>query len=255
MADQRLALSVQDLTISFGGVTAVNAMALDIAEGEIVGLIGPNGAGKTTFINCVAGAYRPSRGTIRWKGRELRGLPPHAIIRQGVARTFQNVASLHDLTVLDIVKLGAGARGDLGPVQRLMAAVRSEQRIEQELLEKVLRPLRLADSAHQSIQTLSYGQRKAVDLARALATQPNLLLLDEPVAGLTAHEGLAMAAVIRELRDRTGCAVLMVEHKMDVVMSTCDRITVMAAGAKIFEGTGAEVQADPGVRRVYLGEP
>jgi branched-chain amino acid transport system ATP-binding protein len=249
-----VALQVADLTISFGGVVAVNGMSLSIEPGEIVGLIGPNGAGKTTFINCVAGAYRPARGTVQWKGTELRGLAPHAVIRHGVARTFQNVASLHDLTVLDIVKLGAGAHGKRG----LAAAAglwRGEQALEEELRETVLQPLRLADIAAQPIQTLSYGLRKAVDLARALASRPELLLLDEPVAGLTAQEGQQMAAVIREVRDRRRCAVLMVEHKMDVVMSTCDRITVMAAGAKIFEGTGPEVQADPEVRRVYLGEP
>lgn len=250
-----MALAVRDLTIGFGGVTAVNAMSLDIAEREIVGLIGPNGAGKTTFINCVAGAYRPNRGTVQWKQRELRGLPPHAVIRHGVARTFQNVASLHDLTVMDFVKLGAAARSGLGAKRRLAAALRGERALEQELTDEVLRPLRLAEIAHQPIQTLSYGLRKAVDLARALASRPDLLLLDEPVAGLTSQEGLAMAAVIRELRDRRGCAVLMVEHKMDVVMSTCDRIVVMAAGKRIFTGTGAEVQADPEVRRVYLGEP
>lgn len=250
-----MALEVRDLTISFGGVKAVREMSLDIASGEIVGLIGPNGAGKTTFINCVAGAYRPSWGTVRWKQRELRGLPPHAVIHHGVARTFQNVAALHGLTVLDLVKLGAGARSRRGIAARLAAALRGERALEQELTEEVLRPLRLADVAHQPIQTLSYGLRKAVDLARALASRPDLLLLDEPVAGLTAQEGMTMAAVIRDLRDRRGCAVLMVEHKMDVVMSTCDRVVVMAAGARIFEGTGAEVQADPEVRRVYLGQP
>ncbi len=249
-----MALQVTDLTISFGGVVAVNGMSLSIEPGEIVGLIGPNGAGKTTFINCVAGAYRPSRGTVQWKGTELRGLAPHSVIRQGVARTFQNVASLHDLTVLDIVKLGAAARGRRG-----LAAVadlwRGEAALEAELHETVLEPLGLADIAAQPVQTLSYGLRKAVDLARAMASRPELLLLDEPVAGLTVQEGQQMAAVIREVRDRRRCAVLMVEHKMDVVMSTCDRITVMAAGARIFEGTGPAVQADPEVRRVYLGEP
>lgn len=250
-----MALRVRDLTISFGGVTAVNAMDLDIAEGEIVGLIGPNGAGKTTFINCVAGAYRPNRGTVQWNDRELRGLAPHAVIRHGVARTFQNVASLHDLTVLDLVKLGASARFEAKLRARLVDALRGERELEAELTEEVLRPLRLEALAHQRIQTLSYGLRKAVDLARALACRPDLLLLDEPVAGLTSQEGLAMAAVIRGVRDRRRCAVLMVEHKMDVVMSTCDRIVVMAAGARIFEGTGGAVQADPEVRRVYLGEP
>ena len=248
-----MALTVRDVTIRFGGVVAVNAMALDVAPGEIVGLIGPNGAGKTTFVNCIAGTYRPDSGTVLWQGRELLGLSPHALLRLGVARTFQNVASLHDLTVLDMAKLGAGTRQ--GGDEAARSFFGSERALEQELTETLLRPLHLADFASNPIQTLSYGRRKAVDLARALAAHPQLLLLDESVAGLTAHEGIAMAAVIRDVRDRYGCAVVMVEHKMDVVMSTCDRIVVMAAGAKIFEGGSAEVQSDAEVRRVYLGEP
>ena len=249
-----MALTAEGVTIHFGGVVAVNAMSLSVAPGEIVGLIGPNGAGKTTFINCIAGTYRPSAGSIVWLGEELVGLAPHALIRRGVVRTFQSVTALHDLTVMDIVKLGAGMREELSAVQRLGQMLRSERAIEAELTTSLLEPLRLADVAHQPIQTLSYGQRKAVDLARALAGHPELLLLDEPVAGLTSQEGLAMAALIKSVRDRYGCAVLMVEHKMDVVLDACERIAVMAAGAKIFEGTGAQMQAHPEVRRVYLGE-
>jgi branched-chain amino acid transport system ATP-binding protein len=242
------------VTIQFGGIVAVNSIHIDIAPREIVGLIGPNGAGKTTLINCIAGAYRPMAGSITWRDQELRGLLPHVVIRKGVARTFQNVASLHGLTVLDIVKLGSAMR-PRSWVRRQLADLLRDDALDEELVEDVLGPLRLADIANRRIETLSYGLRKAVDLARALASRPQLLLLDEPVAGLTLQEGQDMAAVIRHVRDRLGCAVMMVEHKMDVVMSTCDRIVVMATGAKIFEGTAAEVQRDPEVRRVYLGEP
>ena len=249
-----VALTARNVTIRFGGVVAVDGMALDAAPGEIVGLIGPNGAGKTTFVNCICGTYRPNAGTALWLGRELLGLSPHALLKLGVARTFQNVASLHDLTVLDIAKLGAAARGGAGPA-RSGGFFASERALEAELTETLLRPLHLADVAHAPLQVLPYGRRKAADLARALAAQPQLLLLDEPVAGLTAQEGMAMAAVIRGVRDRLGCAVVMVEHKMDVVMSTCDRIAVMAAGSRIFEGLPDAVQSDPEVRRVYLGEP
>ena len=249
-----VALTAQNVTIRFGGVVAIAGMALDAAPGKIVGLIGPNDAGKTTFVNCICGTYRPNAGTALWLGRELLGLSPHALLKLGVARTFQNVASLHDLTVLDIAKLGAAARGGDGSA-RSGGFFASEKALEAELTETLLRPLYLADVAHTPIQTLPYGRRKAADLARALAAQPQLLLLDEPVAGLTSQEGMAMAAVIRGVRDRFGCAVIMVEHKMDVVMSTCDRIAVMAAGSKIFEGLPEEVQSDPEVRRVYLGEP
>jgi branched-chain amino acid transport system ATP-binding protein len=249
-----VALVVRNVSISFGGVLAVDAMDLDVAPGQILGLIGPNGAGKTTFINCVCGTYRPNTGSALWNGNELIGLPPHVQLRLGVARTFQNVASLHDLTILDIVKLGANMRGDITRQARITALFRSEKSLEDELIDTLLRPLKLADAAHQTIQSLSYGHRKGVDLARALASKPELLLLDEPVAGLTAQEGMAMAALIRDVRDRFDCAVIMVEHKMDVVNSTCDYITVMASGTKIFAGTPAEVQRDPEVRRVYLGE-
>ncbi len=241
-----MSLAARDVGIRFGGLIAVNGVSLDVRAGEIVGLIGPNGAGKTTFINCVSGAARPSVGEISWNGAPLVGLPPHRILGLGVARTFQNVAALHDLTVLDMVKLGDAMRA------RKTRELRGR---DERLIETVLRPLRLADYAQAPIQTLSYGLRKAVDLARALAVEPKLLLLDEPVAGLTKHEADVMAEEVRRTRDRLACAILMVEHKMDVVNSTCDRIVVMAAGAKIFEGSPAETQQDAEVRRVYLGEP
>jgi len=241
-----------DVSIRFGGVHAVDRLSLSVSPGEILGLIGPNGAGKTTFINCISGASRVDAGSATWDGEQLVGRAPHEIIRRGVVRTFQNVSSLHDLTVLDIVKLGeAAGRSSRGLLERFWS---SERDRENRLTETVLRPLRLTEFANQPLQTLSYGLRKAVDLARALAALPKLLLLDEPVAGLTSHESATMAEVIRSVRDRIGCAVIMVEHKMHVVNSTCDRIVVMASGAKIFEGSSQEAQKDPEVRRVYLGE-
>ena len=248
-----MTLAVRDLTIRFGGVTAVANMSLDVGAREIVGLIGPNGAGKTTFINCIAGVNTPDAGSAIWSDREILGLSPAALLRLGVARTFQSVVSLHDLTVLDVVKLGAAAhaRRRSGFMAQFFG---SERRFEDELCETLLKPLNLVDVAHSPIQTLSYGQRKSVDLARALAAEPQMLYLDEPVAGLTYQEGLNMGAVIRSVRDRFGCSVIKVEHKMDVVMATCDRITVMAHGSRIFEGAPAEVQTDPEVRRVYLGD-
>jgi branched-chain amino acid transport system ATP-binding protein len=250
-----LALRVRDLSLRFGGVLAVDRMSIDVQPGEIVGLIGPNGAGKTTFINCVSGNYRADNGTAEWNGESLLGKRAHEIIRRGVVRTFQNVASLHDLTVLDVVKLGQMMATDVAIGERLSAMLRSEQARNNLLTETILRPLRLAEVANNPLQSLSYGLRKAVDLGRALAAHPRLLLLDEPVAGLTSQEGAVMSQAIREARDRFGCAVMMVEHKMDVVNATCDRIVVMAAGAKIFEGSAEQVQVDPEVRRVYLGEP
>jgi branched-chain amino acid transport system ATP-binding protein len=241
-----------DVSIQFGGVVAVDRLSLSVSPREILGLIGPNGAGKTTFINCISGACRAHSGSATWDGEELFGRAPHEVIRRGVVRTFQNVSSLHDLTVLDIVKLGEAAGSSS---RRLLGRPWSSERDrESGLMESILRPLHLTHVANQPFQTLSYGLRKAVDMARALAARPKLLLLDEPVAGLTGHESTTMADVIRSVRDRIGCAVMMVEHKMNVVNSTCDRIVVMASGAKIFEGSSQEAQKDPEVRRVYLGE-
>jgi branched-chain amino acid transport system ATP-binding protein len=250
-----LALCVNDLSLRFGGVLAVDRMSIDVAAGEIVGLIGPNGAGKTTFINCISGNYRPDEGMLEWRGETILGKRPHEIIRRGIVRTFQNVTSLHDLTVLDVVKLGSTMASDLSPLAKFAGMIGSERARNEQLIESILDPLRLSDFAHKPLQSLSYGLRKAVDLARALAAHPKLLLLDEPVAGLTSQEGAVMASAIRDTRDRLGCAVVMVEHRMDVVNSTCDRIVVMAMGKKIFEGSTQQVQVDPEVRRVYLGEP
>jgi branched-chain amino acid transport system ATP-binding protein len=250
-----LALRVRDLSLRFGGVLAVDRMSIDVSPNEIVGLIGPNGAGKTTFINCISGNYRPDGGAAEWNSETLLDRRPHEIIRRGIVRTFQNVASLHDLTVLDVVKLGSMMASNTSFGATIATMFRSERSRDDNLKESVLRPLRLGELADKPLQSLSYGLRKAVDLARALAAHPKLLLLDEPVAGLTSQEGAVMSQAIKDARDRFGCAVMMVEHKMDVVNSTCDRIVVMAAGAKIFEGSAKEVQVDPEVRRVYLGEP
>lgn len=249
-----MALEALGVTIRFGGVVAVNGLDLTVRQGEIVALIGPNGAGKTTFINCVSGAYVPQSGRVKWKGRDILGLSPSALGLHGISRTFQNVASLHDLTVLDIVKLGGSlGRGRPGRQPPGLFPARDPQ--GEELTETLLVPLGLADARHRPIQMLPYGHRKAVDLARAIAAKPDLLLLDEPVAGLSSREAHELADVIRGVRDRHGCTILMVEHKMDVVNRTCDRIVVMAAGSRIFEGSSDQVQVDPEVRRVYLGEP
>lgn len=249
-----MALEARGVTIRFGGVVAVNGLDLEARPGEIVALIGPNGAGKTTFINCVSGAYVPQSGRVTWKGRDILGLSPSALGLHGIGRTFQNVASLHDLTVLDIVKLGSSL-GRGRPGRQALNLFSTRDPLAEELTETLLVPLGLADARQRPIQMLPYGHRKAVDLARAIAAKPDLLLLDEPVAGLSSREAHELADVIRGVRDRHGCTILMVEHKMDVVNRTCDRIVVMAAGSRIFEGSSDEVQVDPEVRRVYLGEP
>jgi branched-chain amino acid transport system ATP-binding protein len=250
-----LALQTKDVTIRFGGVLAVNSLSLTIHAGEIVGLIGPNGAGKTTFVNCISGACSPESGDARWQNENILGLPPSALIQKGISRTFQNVAALHELTVLDIVKLGYGVRKGQPLRDRLSDRLRGMDALGEHLVDAIMTPLGVADFRDAPVQSLPYGHRKAVDLARALASGPQLLLLDEPVAGLSTAEATSLAKVIRNVRDSMGCTVLMIEHKMDVVNSTCDRVIVMAAGSKVFEGGPAEVQANADVRRVYLGEP
>ena len=252
-----MTLQVTDVSLSFGGVKAVSDISFTVQPGQIVALIGPNGAGKTSLINSIAGSYVPEAGTIQWQQHRLEGRAPHAIVSFGVSRTFQNVATLHDLTVLDLVKLGVGPKLTANPALTLLGwpTVRKQERQARETLTAdILSPLGLADQADQPIQTLSYGSRKIVDLARALASRPSLLLLDEPVAGLSASEAQHVANTIHDIRDKFGTTVLMVEHKMDVVMGISDRIVVMASGKKIFEGLPAEVQRDQQVRRVYLGE-
>lgn len=251
-----MTLRIDSLSLRFGGVKAVDEVSFEVKEGEIVALIGPNGAGKTSLINCIAGFYTPDGGSVEWRGNRITGSPPHDILRLGIGRTFQNVALLRDLKVFDVVKLGSGRSGTIHPLFSLMglpSARRFERARENELGEQVLRPLGLMEHADQPIQTLSYGMRKVVDLARAMASSPSMLLLDEPVAGMSSTEARAMAEVIRWVRRERRCGVLMVEHKMDTVMGISDRIVVMAAGCKIFEGSPAEVQVHPEVRRIYLG--
>lgn len=243
-------LMARGVTIRFGGVVAVGGMDMDVHPGEIVGLIGPNGAGKTTFVNAISGTYVPNAGSIRWQDEDLVGRTPNRLARMGVGRTFQNVASLSDLTVLDIVKVGRSVSGGGGGLRSLFV---SGRRQDDELAQKYLEPLGLADHRNTPLQMLSYGHRKAVDIARALAGEPDLLLLDEPVAGVAPAEAFALAGFVKKIRDLMGCAVVMVEHKMDIVMCTCDRIVVMAGGVKIFDGSCEGAQSDPEVRRVYLG--
>ncbi|WP_227010529.1 ABC transporter ATP-binding protein [Pelagibius marinus] len=244
-------LKARDVTVRFGGVVAVGGMSIDVHAGEIVGLIGPNGAGKTTFINAVSGTYVPTQGTISWRDEDIVGHSPSRLARIGVGRTFQNVASLNDLTVLDVVKVGRSVHGHSRGLREFLCGSRAD---DEALTERLLEPLGLADHRHSPLQMLSYGHRKAVDIARALASEPDLLLLDEPVAGVAPAEAFALAGFVKQVRDLLGCAVVMVEHKMDVVMSTCDRVVVMAEGCKIFDGSGEAAQSDAEVRRVYLGD-
>jgi branched-chain amino acid transport system ATP-binding protein len=242
-------LEIRSLSKSFGGVRAVDAVSLTVPAGEIRALIGPNGAGKTTLFNMLTGQLRADAGDVWWKGERLTGLPPHAVCRRGVGRTFQITATFASLTALDNVRVARIAH-----TGRAHSLLTRAQRLETEPARALLGQVGLAEQAARPAAVLAYGDLKRLELAVALATEPELLLLDEPTAGMAPAERGALMALASGIARRRGLAVLFTEHDMDVVFSIADRIMVLHQGRVIADGAPAGVRADPEVQRVYLGD-
>jgi branched-chain amino acid transport system permease protein len=247
-----LLLQVQDARKEFGGLVAVNDVSFEIRAGDIVGLIGPNGAGKSTTFNLITGVLALSAGQVRWRGEPIGGLPSREIARRGISRTFQHVKMIPDMTVLENVALGGYLRGRSGTVRAMLRLDREEERRLFREAERQLARIGMADRMHEMAGNLALGPQRLMEIARALCTDPAMLLLDEPAAGLRHKEKQALGEVLLQLKGE-GMSLLLVEHDMEFVMGLTDRIVVMEFGTRLMEGTPAEVQASPAVRAAYLG--
>ena len=265
------ALTITDLSISFGGLKAVDNMSLTVARGEIIALIGPNGAGKTTFFNCVTGLYKPSSGKVELncnrksnekneettqKTVQLKGLPPHKITALGLARTFQNIRLFSKMTVLENVMMGLHCRTKSGIMAALLCTknTRQEEQMAVDKSYELLEFLNLHKHYQEKAKNLPYGDQRRLEIARALATEPQVLLLDEPAAGMNPQETHELKEMVRRIRDTFKLSVLLIEHDMSMVMSLSDRVYVMEYGKPIANGSPQQVSQNPAVIKAYLGE-
>jgi branched-chain amino acid transport system ATP-binding protein len=248
-------LEIQALSCRFGGLVAVDGVSLAVREGEIFGLLGPNGAGKTTLFNLISGITRPSGGSVFWKGGEITGAPSHRVAALGMARTFQNLRLFASLSCLDNVRVGLHRHSRQPKLQALLGTAafrRRERALRQEALD-LLASVGIAEAAERPSGDLSYGQRRRLEIARALACRPELLLLDEPAAGMNPSEKQELAGLIRQIRQRHQLTVLIIEHHVPLMMELCDRLAVLNFGRRIALGSPQLVRQDPAVIEAYLG--
>ena len=250
-------LETKNLTKLFGGIVACSELSFKVEEGTIKGVIGPNGAGKTTIFNLVTGVYTPTHGEILFQGQPIGGRQPDFVVKQGITRTFQNIRLFKNLSLLENIVIALDLRHTdyriLGALSRTLAVRRKEKDLRRIALE-YLDIVGLADRPYDRADSLPYGLQRKLEIARALALDPKLLLLDEPAAGMNPEESLGLAELVRQVKEKFNLTVLLIEHHMDVVMELCDHIVVMNFGEKLAEGTPEEIQNHPAVLEAYLGE-